>query len=166
MDENSELLTPEDNPATLKNELIYSKYPEKGELTSDGSQLDRRETYFLSVLFGEAAGDVTKARKLAGYGNPSGQVPKHLRDEIIKRAESLLALNAPKAAMALTDGLDGKSGSNAEKFKVDVAEKILDRVGISKKQQVELNGEVKHSIFILPAKQPVIIDGVAEILSS
>ena len=105
---------------------------------------------------------MTKARRLAGYTNPSGKVPKHLRDEIIKRAENLLALNAPKAAMALTDGLDGeKTGSTAEKFKVEVAEKILDRVGISKKQQVEVNGEVKHSIFILHAKQPVIIDGIA-----
>lgn len=128
-------------------------------IAHDGTKLSGRETYFLDLLFNDedTKGNVSRALTKAGFTKT--YLKKSLKEEIIRRAENLLSLNAPKAAMALVDALDHKEETtNKAAFKVAVAEKILDRVGLSKKQQVEMTGEVRHSVFILPAKQPVTID--------
>ena len=33
---------------------------------------------------------------------------------------------------------------------------ILDRIGITKRQQVDVSGEIKHGIVLLPSKKPMV----------
>lgn len=148
------------DPKALK-KSIDELVPEE-DTTEEGEKFTKRETYFLKILFDEAEGDVAKAKHLAGYASTGGRLPKNLKEEIVKRAENLLALNAPKAAMVLVGELSDKEdqapNTKQAKFRVAVAEKVLDRVGISRKQQVEVQGEIQHNVFLLPEKRPTVID--------
>jgi len=38
---------------------------------------------------------------------------------------------------------------------MEAAKQILDRIGLVKKDQVDINMNLKHGIFILPGKDPV-----------
>lgn len=114
-------------------------------------QLTEKQELFLDYLFGEAEGDPKLAGKLAGYANYF-QTVRSLRDEIIEKAEHVLALHGPKAAFKLAAGLD--SGTYISKEQLDCAKQILDRIGVSRKENLTLDAGNSTGIFILPAKAP------------
>jgi hypothetical protein len=117
--------------------------------------LTEQEKKFIDALLGEADGDLDKAKDIAGYSNNTRtrQVVKSLRKEIIEAAEIVLASYAIKAAKTLGESLS-KENPSAAKDRAAVAEKVLDRVGIVKKEQIDVNLS-EGSIFILPPKVPV-----------
>lgn len=114
-------------------------------------QLTEEDKKFLDVLFNEAEGVPARAGKILGI-HPYHIFHK-LQDEIIERAKAILAINSIKAANAMVEGLDVTENSNAAQLKMMCAEKILDRVGIIKKEKIDLGLDSAQGIFILPAKE-------------
>lgn len=80
---------------------------------------------------------------------------RQLREHIIARAESILALHAPRAAFEYADALDGTTIPANQTQRMEAAKQILDRVGIIKKEKVEIDANVNGGILILPPRKPV-----------
>ena len=119
-------------------------------------ELTTQQKTFISVLFGEAQGNPKKAGELAGYAPSSyPKVIKALKDEIIERAEYSLALHSAKAVKGLVDALDEDGKTPGVNIRMEAAKQILDRVGLVKKEKIDINAQVAHGIFILPAKENV-----------
>jgi hypothetical protein len=109
---------------------------------------------FLDVLFGEARGNPREAAKIAGYSAHSyPKVVRNLRKEITELAELHLSTHSAKAATRLITLLDEDGTSPQASIRLAAANSILDRVGITKKDQLDINMKAVHGIFILPAKE-------------
>ena len=120
--------------------------------TQKRSLTDSQEK-FLDVLFGEAKGNLKKAGELAGYSEHSyPKVVRNLKQEIISRAENYLATHSAKAATKMVDMLDEDGTTPHANIRLEAAKQILDRIGIAKKDQLDINMKALHGIFILPAK--------------
>ena len=115
--------------------------------------LTNTQEKFLDVLFGEAKGNLKKAGELAGYSEHSyPKVVRNLKQEIISRAENYLATHSAKAATKMVDMLDEDGTTPHANIRMEAAKQILDRIGIAKKDQLDINMKALHGIFILPAK--------------
>ena len=126
--------------------------PEKKQ----SKELSTQQKTFINFLFGEAEGNPKKAGELAGYAPSSyPKVVKALKDEIMERAEYSLALNSAKAVKGLVDALDEDGKTPGVNIRMEAAKQILDRVGLVKKDKIEMTGQVAHGIFILPAKDGI-----------
>ena len=115
--------------------------------------LTEKQESFLENLFGQARGNPREAAKLAGYDeNGYQKVVKSLKQEIIERAEGVLATHSPKAVMGMVNALDDDGSIPGANTRLEAAKQILDRVGISKTERIDVNAKVQHGIFILPPK--------------
>ena len=112
-----------------------------------------KQSAFLDALMSEAKGNIRKAMDIAGYEKTatSTHVVSSLRNEIIDRASMVLALNSTKAAFGLVDVLDDPTSMGARNS-ISAASQVLDRVGIVKKEQVEVKN-TGGALFILPPKE-------------
>ena len=120
--------------------------------TQKRSLTDTQEK-FLDVLFGEARGDPRKAGELAGYSeNSYPKVLRNLKSEIVSRAETYLATHSAKAATKMVDMMDEDGTTPHANIRLEAAKQILDRIGISKKEKLDVNLKAVHGLFILPAK--------------
>jgi len=123
--------------------------------TQDKSLTDTQEK-FLDALFGEAQGNPRRAGELAGYSEHSyPKVLRNLKDEIVKRAENYLAIHSAKAATKMVNMLEEDGTTPHASIRMEAAKQILDRIGIVKKDQLDVNMNLKHGMFILPAKDEV-----------
>jgi|TARA_R100000656_G_scaffold78889_1_gene57988 hypothetical protein len=108
---------------------------------------------FLDVLFGEAQGNPREAAKIAGYSEHSyPKVIRNLKKEITELAENHLSTHSARAATRLTALLDEDGTTPQASIRLAAANSVLDRVGIVKKDQLDINMRAMHGIFILPAK--------------
>ena len=108
---------------------------------------------FLDVLFGEAKGNLKKAGELAGYSEHSyPKVVRNLKQEILSRAENYLATHSAKAATKMVDMLDEDGTTPHANIRLEAAKQILDRIGIAKKEKLDVNLKAVQGLFILPAK--------------
>ena len=120
----------------------------------DSKELTDKQKTFLSVLFSDADGDPRKAAELAGYAATSyPRVVQGLKDEIIEKAESVLAAHSPKAALGISRALTDDGSIPGANIRMEAAKQILDRVGLSKREKIDINAKVAHGVFILPPKQ-------------
>ena len=109
---------------------------------------------FLDALFGEARGNPKKAGELAGYSEHSyPKVLRNLKQEIVSRAENYLAVHSAKAATKIVDMLEEDGTTPHANIRMEAAKQILDRIGITKKEQVDINMKAMHGLFILPPKE-------------
>jgi hypothetical protein len=116
-------------------------------------ELTIQQKTFINALFGEAKGNPKKAGEIAGYSDSSyPNVVKSLKEIIVEKAESVLALHSPKAVMGLVDALEEDGMTPSANIRIEAAKQILDRVGIVKKEKIDINAQVAHGIFILPPK--------------
>jgi len=123
--------------------------------TQEKSLTDTQEK-FLNVLFGEARGNPKKAGELAGYSEHSyPKVVRNLKQEIISRAENYLATHSAKAATKMVDMLDEDGTTPHASIRMEAAKQILDRIGIVRKDQIDINMKSLHGIFILPPKDNI-----------
>ena len=123
--------------------------------TQEKSLTDTQEK-FLDALFGEAQGNPKRAGELAGYSEHSyPKVLRNLKDEIVKRAENYLAIHSAKAATKMVNMLEEDGTTPHASIRMEAAKQILDRIGLVKKDQLDVNMNIKHGIFILPGKDPV-----------
>ena len=108
---------------------------------------------FLDVLFAEAKGNPREAARLAGYSeNSYSKVIRNLKKEITELAENHLSTHSAQAAYRLIALLDEDGTTPQASIRLAAANSILDRVGIVKKDQLDINMKALHGIFILPAK--------------
>ena len=116
-------------------------------------ELTDQQKSFLTALFGNAKGSPKKAGEIAGYSEHSyPKVIRALKDEIIQRAEEVMASYSPKATMGLVNALDEDGSTPNASIRVEAAKQILDRVGLTKKEKVDINVKSVSGIFILPPK--------------
>ena len=118
--------------------------------------LTAQQEKFLDGLFGEAKGDPKKAGDLAGYSAHSyPKVLRNLRNEIVTRAENYLATHSAKAATKMVDMLDEDGATPHASIRMEAAKQILDRIGIAKKEKLDINMRAVHGLFILPSKEVI-----------
>ena len=113
--------------------------------------LTEKQTTFLSVLFDGADGDILRAKTMAGYSDNThtSEIVRGLKEEILEATQLYMARNAPKAAMAMVNGINTPTELGIRE-KLNAAKELLDRSGLVKteKMQVESSG----GIMLLPAK--------------
>lgn len=91
--------------------------------------------------------------RLAGYSTSTNPyaIIQALRTEIIERAELEMAANAPKAVLSMVGVIDDPSAvGNREKLAA--SQQVLDRVGLSKVEKLNVSSDKPIGVFILPAK--------------
>lgn len=117
--------------------------------------LTEKQKIFLDHLFDEDnPGDLNFALKMAGYSKADeGALIRALKDEILDRAEMMLAANAPKAAISMIFTIEDGTREGA-KNSLAAAKELLDRVGIVKTDKVEVGSSDGSALVILPAKNP------------
>jgi len=107
--------------------------------TQEKSLTDTQEK-FLDALFGEARGNPKKAGELAGYSEHSyPKVLRSLKNEIVERAENYLASHSAKAATKMVDMLEEDGTTPHANIRMEAAKQILDRIGLTKKDQLDIN---------------------------
>ena len=119
-------------------------------------QLTIKQQSFLDNLT-ETGGDPKKAAELAGYST-HWHVVKALKAQIIDLASHILAQSAPKAAQKLVDVMESSEPIPQASMRVQAAQTILDRVGLGKKDTLDVKHEVSGGVFILPAKEEIVIE--------
>ena len=129
--------------------------------TNKERNLKEKQQRFLDNLF-ENKGDFKKAAELAGYSGNHYQVIKSLKQEVVDLASDVLAKSAPKAAFKLIEMIDSDRPVPQASQKLAAAQTILDRVGVSKTDRVQVDHNVQGGIFILPQKETVIVEGEYE----
>ena len=115
---------------------------------------DQQET-FLSTLI-ENGGQVKEAMEVAGYHSGSrSNLISSVKHEIIERTRQHLASSSVQAANRLIEGLDadGTIPSSQMEVRLRAANDILDRTGVSKRQEISTESRVIHGIVLLPAKK-------------
>ena len=114
-------------------------------------ELTTKQQSFLQVLFGEAEGDYTRAKTLAGYSDTTNglEIVRSLKDEIVELTREYLAMNGPRAARAMINVLERPS-ELGNQHRLNAAKELLDRVGIHKTDKVEVT--TPNGIMILPPK--------------
>ena len=122
-------------------------------IPSQKKSLTESQEKFLDALFGEAQGNPRIAGELAGYSDHSyPKVLRNLKTEIVSRAENYLAVHSAKAATKMVQMLDEDGTTPHASIRMEAAKQILDRIGVVKKDQLDVNMNLKHGMFILPAK--------------
>ena len=114
-------------------------------------ELSEQQKKFIEVLFAEAGGNPAKARQLAGYseGYNTKVLMEVLKEEVIEATQLYIAMNAPRAAMAVVSGIADPTELGL-KEKLNAAKDLLDRAGLVKTEKVQ--GTAPNGILILPAK--------------
>ena len=114
-------------------------------------QLTAKQQVFLNVLFDEAAGSVTLAKKIAGYSDSTStsEIVKGLKEEILEATQLYMARNAPQSAVAMAGALMDPTELGI-RDKMSAAKELLDRTGLVKteKMQVEASG----GVMLMPPK--------------
>ena len=124
-----------------------SNLPTKRKLT------EKQENFLNNVI--ETKGNLKLSAELAGYSGNHYQVIKSLKHEIVDLASDVLAKEAPSAAFKLVDVLTTDKPIPQANVKVQAAQTILDRVGLGKKERLDVNHNVQGGIFILPEKEAI-----------
>ena len=116
--------------------------------------LTEKQQKFLDCLV-TTNGDLKQAAELAGYSNGSHyQVVKALKNEIIDFATDVLANSAPEAAFKLVEIMNTNKPMPQIQNKLQAAQAILDRVGVVKKERLDVNHNIgSGGVFILPEKR-------------
>ena len=133
------------------------------ETNNKDRTLTEKQQKFLDCLV-EHNGNAKLAAEEAGYSGNHYQVVKSLKNEIIDLATDILANSAPQAALKMVDIMNTDMPIPQIANKLQAAQTILDRVGVVKKERLEVDHKTNGGgVFILPAKEEVtIIDVEAE----
>ena len=124
--------------------------------------LTEKQTTFLVALV-EHEFDINAALKTADYPACNKMlVFRSLSKEIVKLAESHLLTKAPEAITTLSTLMLSEKSIPQASVKLQAAKEILDRVGIIKKEEVNVNHSHSGGIFILPEKKAIDISGAVD----
>ena len=121
--------------------------------------LTEKQQAFLDNLI-TTGGNPKEAAELAGYSGNYHQVIKSLREEVIQLASDVLARSAPQAAFKLVEIMNSDAPIPQVGNKLTAAQTILDRVGVAKRDRLDVTHQSAGGIFILPEKQPIEAESV------
>jgi|TARA_R110000823_G_scaffold120937_1_gene245772 phage terminase small subunit len=124
------------------------------QTTNNNKVLTEKQQSFLDHLI-TTNGNPKEAAELAGYSGNYHQVIKSLRQEVIELASDVLARSAPQAAFKLVDIMNSDKPIPQVSNKLQAAQTILDRVGVSKSDKLDVTHKAAGGIFILPEKAPI-----------
>jgi len=112
-----------------------------------------KQLAFLQALGSTSQGNIRGAMREAGYSETTHQneVITPLNDEIIALANNILGTHSVQAAFGLVGVLDDPTAMGA-KNSITAATQILDRVGVVKREKVEVTTDTS-GLFILPQKK-------------
>ncbi len=128
-------------------------------------KLTEQQEKFLGALATEAKGDINKALDIAGYKpGASSAVINSLKDEIVDVATKILAKSAPQASQKLVEILNSDDPIPQVNAKLQAAQTLLDRVGVAKRDKLDVTHTSASGIFILPQKKPTIDAEEAEVI--
>lgn len=117
--------------------------------------LTDKQTKFLDLIFlPEYIDDYKSAALAAGYSptTPINNIIDGVKEMILERVEMYLALSAPKSAKRVVDVLNDPEIKGAKAI-LEASGMILDRVGVVKKDRIEIEHKSASGIFIIPAKK-------------
>jgi hypothetical protein len=77
---------------------------------------------------------------------------------VIELASDVLARSAPAAAFKLVDIMNSDRPIPQVSNKLTAAQTILDRVGVSKSDKLDVTHTSSGGIFILPEKEPIDVE--------
>ena len=117
-------------------------------------KLTDKQEKFLEHLV-DTKGNLKLSAELAGYRGNHYQVLKSLKEEIIDLASNVLAREAPSAAFKLVEIMHSDEAVPQANVKLQAAQTLLDRVGVIKKEKLDVNHNVTGGIFILPKKETI-----------
>ena len=122
--------------------------------------LTQKQDNFLTALFSNG-GNISEALKTAKYSHHSRKdVLASLKEEIAERTKVMLSGAAVKAAdniiKTMDVDVDAEIPTNRLELRYRAAGDVLDRIGITKRQQIDVSGEIKHGIVLLPSKKPMV----------
>ena len=117
-------------------------------------KLTEKQQSFLEHLV-ETQGDAKKAAELAGYTSHYHHVVKTLKNEILELTQEILANSAPKAAFKLVEIMESNRPIVQANNKLSAAQTLLDRVGVSKIDKLDVNHNLNSGIFVMPDKAPL-----------
>jgi hypothetical protein len=131
--------------------------PQSNNNNNNSKTLTDKQQKFLDCLV-EHNGNAKLAAKEAGYSGNHYQVVKALKNEILDLTTDILANSAPEAAVRLVDIMRTDKPIPQISNKLQAAQTILDRVGVTKQERLEVNHKANGGgVFILPAKEEVTI---------
>jgi hypothetical protein len=120
-----------------------------------------QQELFLEYLFNdpECGRSTLKACVAAGYDRTSHMsIVSRLQDEILLRTNREMAMAAPLAVSRLITAMDEDGSVPKADIRLKAVESVLDRIGLAKKQQVEVTSVSAIPLFILPEKKEVVIE--------
>ena len=117
-------------------------------------KLTDKQEKFLEHLV-DTKGNLKLSAELAGYRGNHYQVLKSLKEEIIDLASNVLAREAPSAAFKLVEIMHSDEAVPQANVKLQAAQTLLDRVGVIKKEKLDVNHNVTGGIFILTKKENI-----------
>lgn len=120
-------------------------------------ELNEQQQKFLDALAHEARGNIKQALAIAGYAETSqSNIVSSLKDEIVEVATKILAKSAPMASQKLVEILMSDDPIPQVNAKLQAAQTLLDRVGVAKRDKLDVTHTATSGIFILPDKEKVI----------
>jgi phage terminase small subunit len=126
--------------------------------TATKRELTEKQKSFLNHLV-DTKGDAKKAAELAGYTSHYHHVVKTLKSEILELTQEILANSAPRAAFKVVEIMESNKPVVQAANKLTAAQTLLDRVGVSKVDKIDINHSVNSGgIFLMPDKAPVVIE--------
>ena len=129
---------------------------------NNNKELTTKQQSFIDSLM-SCNGDTKLAGEMAGYAPYSiNSVVKSLKTEILDLATNILAQSAPKAALKLVHIMDSAEPIPQANMRIQAAQTILDRVGLGKTERLDVTVNTAGGLFILPAKNEVVLEGSYE----
>ena len=115
-------------------------------------KLTERQQRFIDALFSDANGSIKDAKIIAGYSPSTNnqEIIQSLKEEILEATQLYMASNAPKAAMAMVEGLFDPTELGI-RDKIIAAKELLDRTGLIKTEKVQVESTV--GVMLMPAKK-------------
>jgi hypothetical protein len=115
---------------------------------------DAQKTFFRVLI--ESGGNISQAVEAAGISRQwAYELCRQYREYLNYRVEGVLSINGIRAATTLTEALDASGVDPGQKFKLEAAKDILDRIGVTKRQEMRVEVDGPTGIFFLPAKENV-----------
>lgn len=116
--------------------------------------LSETEELFLALL--ETAPSIKAVAEQMGISQDQAYaIHRKVKPVILDRARDNLALGSLKAVNTAIEMMDADSSTEKGELRLAAAEKIMDRVGLTKHTSVEVKVESENGLFILPAKAPI-----------
>jgi len=116
--------------------------------------LTEKQQSFLQNLV-DTQGDAKKAAELAGYTGHYSQIVRALKTEILEITQEILANSAPKAAFKVVEIMEADRPVIQANNKLAAAQTLLDRVGVSKVDKLDVTHKASGGIFLMPDKEPI-----------